>query len=67
MVFPSSFRTQYRQFVESWRHSVDTLVLLKDELCPSLYCHLERVKQLHPGSDRIVQVVTLKTAKGSVK
>lgn len=46
---------------------IDTLVLLKDELCPPLAWRMGRVIDVHPGADGVVRVVTVKTQKGVIK
>ncbi|KAG5858316.1 hypothetical protein JTB14_020896 [Gonioctena quinquepunctata] len=43
------------------------LVLLKDYLSPPLKWHLARVVEEHGGIDGITRVVTVKTAKGTLK
>lgn len=45
----------------------DSLVLLKDELQPPLNWQVGRVVSIHPGSDGVTRVVTVKTAKGTFK
>ncbi|KAL7290021.1 hypothetical protein TKK_0015750 [Trichogramma kaykai] len=38
------------------------MVLLKDDLCPPSAWPLARVDQVHPGSDGLVRVATIRTA-----
>lgn len=44
-----------------------TLVLIKEDNLPPLKWHLGRVLELHPGQDKVVRVVTIKTATSIVK
>nr|CAI5831915.1 unnamed protein product [Callosobruchus analis] len=46
---------------------VGSLVLLADNNLPPLCWKIGRVMECHPGSDGIVRVVTVKTAKGTTK
>jgi hypothetical protein len=46
---------------------VNDLVLIKEENLPPLQWKLGRVQILHPGSDSITRVVTLKTQTGLIK
>ncbi|XP_071573006.1 uncharacterized protein [Temnothorax nylanderi] len=60
------------QQLKKWRKTspnleVGTLVLLKDELQPPAKWALARVTALHPGSDGLVRVVTIKTATTAFK
>ncbi|XP_055613344.1 uncharacterized protein LOC129759834 [Uranotaenia lowii] len=53
-----------------WMHSPvsikeNQLVLLKEENIPPMRWPTARIVQTHPGSDGIIRVVTLRTAKGS--
>lgn len=56
-----------------WQRKNDTavqvgdLVLLKDDNLPALQWRLGRVSVVHPGTDNIVRVVTVKTSAGEVK
>lgn len=43
------------------------LVAIKDERLPPLQWRLARVEKLHPGSDGISRVATVRTANGAVK
>ena len=45
--------------------NVGDIVLLKDNELFNRSWPLARVEQVHPGSDDLVRVVTLKTQKGS--
>lgn len=45
----------------------ENLVLIKDERLPPLHWRLGRVIEVHPGSDGLVRVVTLKTQQGEIK
>ncbi|XP_040164694.1 uncharacterized protein LOC120901056 [Anopheles arabiensis] len=42
------------------------LVILMDESLPTTRWPLARIVEIHPGEDKIVRVVTLKTAKGII-
>lgn len=46
---------------------IGKLVLIKNKDMPPLNWSLGRVEELHSGADGIVRVVTLKTAKGSIR
>ena len=46
---------------------VGDLVILKDERLPPSQWMLARILELHPGSDNLVRVVTLKTKNGTLK
>ncbi|XP_055600480.1 uncharacterized protein LOC129749527 [Uranotaenia lowii] len=53
-----------------WMHSPvsikeNQLVLLKEENIPPMRWPTARIVQTHPGSDGVIRVVTLRTAKGS--
>ncbi|XP_055590649.1 uncharacterized protein LOC129742731 [Uranotaenia lowii] len=53
-----------------WVHSPvsikeNQLVLLKEDNTPPMHWPTARIIQTHPGSDGVVRVVTLRTAKGS--
>ncbi|KAL7291881.1 hypothetical protein TKK_0014437 [Trichogramma kaykai] len=41
------------------------MVLLKDDLCSPSSWPLARVEQVHPGSDGLVRVATIKTASST--
>ncbi|CAG7725919.1 unnamed protein product [Allacma fusca] len=47
--------------------AINDLVLVKDERFPPLKWKLGRVTEVHPGTDGLVRVVTLKTAEGVIK
>ena len=62
---------QHLQTIAKWRHAnwsigVGSLVLLADDRFPASKWPLARVVALHPGSDGLTRVVTLKTALGSL-
>lgn len=44
-----------------------TLVLIKEDNLPPLQWSVGRIKELHPGTDNVVRVVTVKTATGLFK
>ncbi|KOC66783.1 hypothetical protein WH47_01226 [Habropoda laboriosa] len=44
-----------------------TLVLIKDDNLPPLKWRLGRIVELHPGTDNITRVVSIKSAEGLVK
>ncbi|XP_031341031.1 uncharacterized protein LOC116169144 [Photinus pyralis] len=46
---------------------IGAMVLLKGESTPPLLWPLGRVVELHPGSDKVTRVVTVKTGSGLVK
>lgn len=46
---------------------IDDLVLIKEDNLPPLQWTRGRVIELHPGQDKIVRVVTVKTKTGSFK
>lgn len=46
---------------------VDDLVMLKDERLPPTKRPLARVLEIHPGPDRLIRVVTVKTATTTFK
>ncbi|XP_055633682.1 uncharacterized protein LOC129774019 [Toxorhynchites rutilus septentrionalis] len=43
------------------------LVIIKEDNLPPLRWKMGRIEEIHPGSDGIVRVVTLKTATGSLR
>lgn len=47
--------------------SIGSLVLLKEDNLPPLRWRLGRIALLHPGSDGVVRVVTVRTSSGEVK
>ncbi|KMQ90403.1 hypothetical protein RF55_9844 [Lasius niger] len=58
---------QHLQQLGKWRDravnlEIGTLVLLKDELLPPAKWALGRIREVHPGSDGLVRVVTVETA-----
>lgn len=56
-----------------WNHTDSSsvkpgmLVLIKDDLAPPLKWRLGRLEQVHPGSDGVCRVATVKTIHGSVQ
>lgn len=55
-----------------WKSPADNiqlnqLVLIKEDNMPPLQWKLARVEQLHPGEDKLVRVVTLRTNQGLLK
>lgn len=55
-----------------WNHAdspvaIGTMVLIKDEQLPPLNWSLGRIVELHPGSDHIARVATVKTTRGLMK
>ncbi|KAJ8946243.1 hypothetical protein NQ314_008931, partial [Rhamnusium bicolor] len=46
---------------------VGSMVVVHDENLPPLRWSLGRIIEVHPGSDNVVRVVTVKTAKGITK
>ncbi|XP_076623177.1 uncharacterized protein LOC143342807 [Colletes latitarsis] len=61
-----NIRTKWRNN-PSGNLKVGTLVLLKEENLPPMRWNLGRISELHPGDDKIVRVVTVKTADGIYK
>lgn len=58
--------------ISKWRHPsheirVGSLVLITDERLPPSRWPLARVTELHPGSDGLTRVVTLRTASSTFK
>ncbi|XP_055591487.1 uncharacterized protein LOC129743477 [Uranotaenia lowii] len=62
------YLTQLQGRYKRWRSpveiSVGRLVIIKDENLPPSRWKMGRIEKLHPGSDGVVRVVTLKTATG---
>ena len=58
-------RTKWRD--NKFQLQLNSLVIIKDEHAPSTKWMLGRVVQLHPGSDKICRVATVKTASGDIK
>jgi len=46
---------------------VDTLMLIKDDHVASTKWTMGRIVQVHPGADRLVRVVTVKTADSTLR
>ena len=46
---------------------VDTLVVIREDNTPPLQWHLGRILELHPSSDNVVRVATIKVADGVIK
>lgn len=46
---------------------VGTLVIIKDDNLPPTKWRLGRITELHPGTDSIVRVVSIRTAKGTTR
>lgn len=60
------------QQLPNWRQQrrnldVGDLVLIRDDLMPPAKWSMGRVAEVHPGSDGLVRVVILRTARGSTK
>ncbi|CAI6363317.1 unnamed protein product [Macrosiphum euphorbiae] len=47
----------------NWLLNLDDLVLIKEPTAP-LHWHLGRIVKLHPGSDGVSRVATVRTATG---
>lgn len=47
--------------------TLGTLVVVKQENTPPLHWPLGRIVETHPGKDGVVRVVTIKTARGTLK
>ena len=52
---------------ENWDIHCGALVLIREDNLPPLKWALARIVAVHPGKDKIVRVVTLKTANGELK
>ncbi|XP_062559547.1 uncharacterized protein LOC134224241 [Armigeres subalbatus] len=69
------WRTEYLSLLQSrtkrWKPPVEItvgkLVVLKDENSPPAQWKLGRIMEVHPGSDGVVRVVSVKTATGYLK
>lgn len=67
--FWQRWRNEYLQILQTFnkwhvKHEniqIGTLVLVKDDNLPPLCWNLARVTKVHPGTDGVVRVVTLKT------
>lgn len=59
-------RTKWK-LVKQTTSLIGALVLLKEDNTPPSYWHLGRITQIHPGSDGIVRVVSVKTKHGVLK
>ncbi|XP_055585018.1 uncharacterized protein LOC129737879 [Uranotaenia lowii] len=55
---------RYKRWKSPVKISVGRLVIIKDDNLPPCRWKMGRVEKLHPGSDGVVRVVTLKTATG---
>ena len=47
--------------------TVGSMVLVKDDRLPPLHWKLGRITEVHPGSDELVRVVTVRTVQGEFK
>ncbi|XP_011858966.1 PREDICTED: uncharacterized protein LOC105556478 [Vollenhovia emeryi] len=45
----------------------DTLIILRDDRLPPLQWKLGRITEIHPGKDKLVRVVSIKTSNGIVQ
>ena len=52
--------------LRSKKIEIGQMVIVKEDLPPNEWC-LGRVIGVHPGSDQVVRVVTIKTSKGTYK
>ncbi|XP_055589419.1 uncharacterized protein LOC129741698 [Uranotaenia lowii] len=64
----TEYLTQLQGRYKRWKSPVEItvgkLVIIKDDNLPPCRWRMGRVEKLHPGSDGVVRVVTLKTATG---
>lgn len=62
------YLSQLQGRVKRWRPAVEIkigkLVIIQDDKLPPLRWKMGRILDVHPGSDNVVRVVTLKTANG---
>jgi hypothetical protein len=67
----TEYLTQLNKYTK-WPHysrniSVGDIVILRDNTLFPTHWPLARVVKIHPGKDKLVRVITVKTAKGSYK
>ncbi|XP_023312160.1 uncharacterized protein LOC108913397 [Anoplophora glabripennis] len=60
-------RSKWSQYQSFKPTNVGTLVLIKDNTAPPLKWRLGRIVDLHPGSDGIARVATVRTSQGTFK
>ncbi|XP_062563505.1 uncharacterized protein LOC134226611 [Armigeres subalbatus] len=59
-------QSRNKRFKSGIQIEVGKLVVIKDDNQPPMKWRMGRISDIHPGSDGIVRVVTLKTANGSL-
>lgn len=73
--FWKRWRTEYLSQLQGrtkrWKPAIEItvgkLVVLKDEKSPPIHWKMGRISDVHPGTDGVVRVVTVKTATGYLK
>lgn len=63
----SSLQQRNKWRIEKDELKIGDLVLIKENNQPPTQWHMGRITQLHPGSDGLTRVVTLKTRDNYVK
>ncbi|KAJ8980536.1 hypothetical protein NQ317_008333 [Molorchus minor] len=58
-------RVKWNSNVEN-QVKIDDIILIRNENAPPLKWCLGRVKEVHPGADKIVRVVTIRCSDGSM-
>lgn len=46
---------------------INTLMLIKEDNLPPTFWKIGRIVELHPGTDQIARVATVKTGKNTIK
>jgi len=60
-------RTKWRSAVRTDEIQIGKLALIRDDNLPPLKWRTGRICELHPGSDGLVRVVSLKTTGGIIR
>ncbi|XP_043461973.1 uncharacterized protein LOC122498348 [Leptopilina heterotoma] len=60
-------RSKWKRRIDNSRLHLGRMVLLKDDNLPPLRWRLGRIEDLHPGTDGLVRVVSVRTSAGIVK
>ncbi|XP_076383559.1 uncharacterized protein LOC143260822 [Megalopta genalis] len=64
---------QQLQQRHKWQHSttsklaVDSLVIIREDNLPPLQWSMGRIVQVHPGTDGVIRVATVRTSTGTIK
>jgi hypothetical protein len=61
-----TLQTRSRWLTDNPNIDVDDLVIIKDSQTPPLKWRMGRVTEVFPGADKVVRVVRLKTATGTL-